>query len=245
MDLLRKICVRKAADLQFRMREFPLELLQEQVRGVSPPLGFLDALRAARLPALIPEIKKAIPVRGVIRVDYDPVQMAKTCRDNGAACLSVLTEKPHFQGLDEDLICVREAIELPLLRRDFIIDPYQVYESRLLGADCVSLIMGVLDDGQARGIYETALALGMDVIPEAFNLKDLERALFLDPETILVNNHNPDTFQADPGVSYDMIRFLPDHIFKLSDGGIHADNLDGLHAAGYDGFFIDEILTAR
>jgi indole-3-glycerol phosphate synthase len=181
-DILAKICTDTRAELARRMAVTSLDEIKHLAREGEKPRGFgralMDASAAGRA-GLITEIKKASPSGGVIREDFDPAQLARAYAEGGAACLSVLTDKVYFQGSPEHLKAARSAVKLPVLRKDFILDPWQVYESRAMGADCILLIMAALEDTQARELEDLARALDMDVLVEVHNEAELERALGL------------------------------------------------------------------
>src|SRR6185312_8860268 len=182
-DVLTEICGRKREHVDARKQAMPETTLRQRLSNAPSPRGFAEAL-ARRVAAggygLIAEIKKASPSKGLIRTDFDPPALAAAYQAGGATCLSVLTDEPYFQGKDDYLVATREAVSLPVLRKDFIVDPYQVLESRVLGADCILLIMACLDDDEAHRLAEDAHALGMDVLVEVHDRAELDRALKLD-----------------------------------------------------------------
>lgn len=242
-DTLTEICKKKHAHVTQQKSMLSLRDIQCRINDMPLPSGFLCRLLLADGPALIAEVKKASPSKGVIRENFDPVEIAKTYQDAGATCLSVLTDIPYFQGSDEYLRDVKRAVEIPVLRKDFMLEPYQIYESRLLGADCVLLIMAALEDSQARELYETALSLQLDVLVEVHNMEELERALLLNPMMIGVNNRNLKTLQVDVNTSFDLLTHIPKGIYKVSESGIGAyETLAALHRAGYGAFLVGESL---
>ena len=179
-DILQKIMAHKRAEVAAGKAADPLPRLQEQIARAGPTRGFAAAIRAhlrAQRPAVIAEIKQASPSKGVIRANFDPTQLAVSYADGGASCLSVLTDAAFFQGHAQDLTAARQSCALPVLRKDFIIDPYQVYESRAIGADAVLLIVAALDDATLHTLYHLAVQLGLDALIEVHDRQELERAL--------------------------------------------------------------------
>ncbi|MCC6597395.1 MAG: indole-3-glycerol phosphate synthase TrpC [Alphaproteobacteria bacterium] len=246
--VLEAICERKRIHVEERRNLFPLEDIKALAALQPAPRGFIKALRekTADGPALITELKKASPSKGLIREDFNPAEIATIYEQSGAACLSVLTDEPYFQGRDEYLKIVRTVSALPVLRKDFMIDPYQIFESRALGADCVLLIMAALRDDLARQLYDFAKDLGMDVLIEVHNEAELDRALALSPEMIGVNNRNLKTLDVDIATSSILAAKIPAEILKIAESGIsgHAE-IAKLRAEGYAGFLIGESLMRQ
>lgn len=198
-DILREIMARKAVEVAARRQRVPLQALTVALTAASPTRGFADALLAkvaAGQPAVIAEIKKASPSKGVLREDFHPAEIAAGYERGGAACLSVLTDLDFFQGCDDYLKEARAACGLPVIRKDFILDPYQVLEARVLGADCILLIAACLSDARMRDLNTQALELGMDVLIEVHDRAELERALPLPGRLIGINNRDLRTFQV-------------------------------------------------
>jgi indole-3-glycerol phosphate synthase (EC 4.1.1.48) len=223
-DILKKILARKAEEIANRKQRMPVESLQEIAAGVESPRGFAAALLSkaqSKKPAIIAEIKKASPSKGVIRENFKPVEIAQDYAMNGASCLSVLTDKDFFQGAEAYLQMARESCPLPVLRKDFMIDPYQIYESRALGADCILLIVAALENEQMHELANIATAQGMDVLVETHNENELERALTLDTRLIGVNNRNLRTFETSLQTTLTLKNSIPEDCLIITESGIH------------------------
>jgi indole-3-glycerol phosphate synthase len=241
MSVLQEICDRKRAHVKEQKKRIPLEQLKEHITDT--PRGFIKALKNHQGTAIIAEVKKASPSKGVIREDFDAVEIAKIYEDGGAACLSVLTDEPYFQGRDEYLQDIRKAVKLPLLRKDFMIDPYQIHESRALGADCILLIMAALHDKEARELYDISTQLGMDVLVEVHNAEELERAMKLNPQMIGVNNRSLKTLHVDIQTSFTLADTIPLPALKVAESGISdAHTIETLQKAGFGAFLVGESL---
>jgi indole-3-glycerol phosphate synthase len=200
-------------------------MLQEIATTVQGPRGFYQALRSKadqQKPAIIAEIKKASPSQGVIREDFRPVEIAVDYAMNGASCLSVLTDKEFFQGSEVNLQMVRQNCPLPAIRKDFMIDPYQIHESRALGADCVLLIAAALDDSMLKELHDTATGLGMDVLVEVHDAEELDRALKLDTHMIGINNRNLRTFEVSLQTTLELKNTIPADKLIVTESGIHS-----------------------
>lgn len=224
-----EICETKRSEVARRKAATPLSDLQARAAGQTPPRGFRRALdRAARDGfGLIAEIKKASPSKGLIRADFDPPAHAAAYQRGGAACLSVLTDAPYFQGHEDYLVAARAACPLPVLRKDFMVDPWQVLEARAIGADAILIIVAVLDDAQMAEIEAAALELGMDVLIEVHDRAEMERAHRLRSRLIGVNNRDLRDFTVDFARTYELISHAPEGCTFVAESGLssHADLL--------------------
>ena len=222
-DVLKRILARKAEEITERSARISMRELSAKIADQSTPRGFLEALKnknAQGLPAVIAEIKKASPSKGVLRENFDPEAIAKSYANAGAACLSVLTDEDFFQGHDEYLKTARKTCQLPVLRKDFTIDPYQIYEARVLGADCILLIVAALGDASLKELYELALHLDMDVLVEVHDQEELERALAIQPALLGINNRNLRTFETKLQTTIDLLKLVPKDTFPVTESGI-------------------------
>ena len=224
-DILNRILATKQRELTERREQKSIDELQQQAHHVSPPRGFVAALRRSvdqGGAAVIAEIKIASPSKGIIREDCDPVAIAKSYQTGGASCLSVLTDREYFQGHEEYLTSARAACNLPVIRKDFIVDPYQVVEARAIGADCILLIVAALDDETLANLYAEARTQGMDVLVEVHDRAELERALELDLDLIGINNRNLRTFDISLETTIDLLPLVPDGCLVVTESGIHS-----------------------
>jgi indole-3-glycerol phosphate synthase len=243
-DILKKIMHRKAGEVAERRRQVPLGQLEPRLARASAPRGFAAAL-SARIDsggaAVIAEIKKASPSKGLLRADFRPAEIAVSYERGGAACLSVLTDSHFFQGSDADLEAARAACTLPVIRKDFMIDPYQVYEARALGADCILLIAACLSDGQLRALAELAHGLGMDVLLEVHDREELERALDAPAGLLGINNRDLRTFEVSLETTLRMLDAVPPDRLLVTESGIHTrQDVATMRARGVDAFLVGE-----
>ncbi len=223
-DILKKIINRKEQEIDTRVRQTGIEEIIKRAKQANPVRGFVDSIKqriAAGDPAIIAEIKKASPSKGLIREDFNPADIAKRYQEGGASCVSVLTDIDFFKGSDDYLKQARAACELPVIRKDFIIDPYQVYESRAMGADCILLIVAVLDNRKLNQLYTLAKALNMDVLIEIHDQDELQRALPLGAELLGINNRNLRNFETSLQTSLDLLEQIPDDRIVVTESGIH------------------------
>ena len=245
-DALARICADKRRLVGERKAVRPLGVLEADARSAAVPRGFAAALTRATERdglALIAEIKRASPSRGLIRADFDPATLARAYQAGGATCLSVLTDTPHFQGDDAHLVAARAACDLPCLRKDFMIDPYQVAEARAIGADCILIIIAALDDGVAAEIEAAALGWGMDVLVEVHDEAELERAARLRSRLIGINNRNLKTLDVDLAATERLAPLAPADAVLVCESGLytHAD-LIRMTAVGAYRFLVGESL---
>ena len=223
-DILKTILAKKLEEVASRKQRMSIDDLEDIAQGVERPRGFYQALQhkvSIKKPAIIAEIKKASPSQGVIRENFEPISIGIDYAMSGAACLSVLTDKEFFQGAEAYLSMVREHCPLPVIRKDFMIDPYQIYESRALGADCILLIVAALQDSQMQELADTATKLGMDVLVESHDVEELVRALKLDTKLIGINNRNLRTFETSLRTTIDLKAMIPSDRIIVTESGIH------------------------
>ncbi len=248
-DILARICVDKADHIAARKAREPLAALERAAAEASPPRPFAGALEAAVAEGrygLIAEIKKASPSQGLIRSDFDPRRLALAYKAGGAACLSVLTDEPYFRGRDEYLTEARMASELPVLRKDFLIDPYQVFEARAIEADCILIILAAVDDGLAGELEDTAVALGMDVLIEVHDEREMNRALKLKSRLIGINNRNLKTLEIDLATTERLSAMVPEDRLMVCESGLSSPaDLARMADAGAYCFLIGTALMAR
>jgi indole-3-glycerol phosphate synthase len=245
-DVLAEICAAKRAHVAQAKAALPEAVLRIRLDGAPPLRPFAAALEnrlAQGRYGLIAEIKKASPSRGLIRADFDPPSLAQAYEAGGATCLSVLTDAPYFQGNDRDLSAARAACGLPVLRKDFILDPYQILESRVLGADCILLIMAALEDGTARELAMMAAELGLDVLVEVHDRAELDRALRLDTRLIGINNRDLKTLKVDLRTAENLAPLVPPGRVIVGESGLNEPaDLDRLAAVGARCFLVGESL---
>jgi indole-3-glycerol phosphate synthase len=242
-DILQEIVAHKRTEVARTRAAVPASTLQQRTRTAPPVRDFTAALKASHPLGLIAEVKRASPSAGLIRADFDPVAIARTYAEHGAACVSVLTDEKYFQGSLKYLSQIRSAIDLPVLRKDFIIDRYQVLEARAAGADAILLIAECLGDAELADLYGYAGELGMQCLVELYEPANLERVLRLDPLLVGVNNRNLKTMTTDLDHCIDLRRQIPAEILMVGESGIHSrDDVERLQTAGLHAILVGETL---
>ncbi|MCP4727012.1 MAG: indole-3-glycerol phosphate synthase TrpC [bacterium] len=239
MNYLKEIIRHKRIEIEETKRKFPIEMILDKESGAER-CSLRDSILNNN-PALICEIKRKSPSKGDLRVISDPVELARTYEDHGATAISVLTDMKHFSGSIEDLVKVKVNVSIPVLRKDFIIDPYQIYESRSAGADAILLIAGALKKDELCDLHNLAYSLDLEVLLEVENIEDIEKARDLKPEIIGINNRNLRTFEQSIDTSFELVSSLPSASAKISESGISSVvDINLLSGAGFDGFLIGE-----
>jgi len=245
-DILRRIVARKREEVRERKAQLPRIALEAQVASAEPVRGFaarIDERVARGGAAVIAEIKRASPSKGLLRADLEPDRVARDYAAGGATCLSVLTDRDFFQGDDDDLIVARAACNLPVIRKDFVVDPYQVVEARALGADCILLIVACLDDDALAELSTLAAELDLDVLTEVHDARELERALALPGRLIGINNRDLRTFDVDLRTTLDLVSRIPGDRLLVTESGIHSvDDVALMRAHGIHAFLVGESL---
>ena len=242
--ILDEILQHKRTEVVERQAQVPLAQLRARAAIADAPRGFVDALFAKvalNRPAVIAEIKKASPSKGLIREDFDPPMIATQYAQAGAACLSVLTDQKYFQGHDDYLVSARDACPLPVLRKDFVVDQYQLYEARAMGADCILLIVSALDIMQLTVLYGAAKNIGLDVLIEVHDSNELAAALALHPNLIGINNRNLKTFETSLDTTLGLLTQIPDDVLVVTESGIHTrEDVERMQAGGVNAFLVGE-----
>lgn len=242
--VLKKIVARKREEVDARQATAPFDQVRARAADQPSARGFVAALESnlqRGVAAVIAEVKKASPSKGVIREHFDPVQIARSYESGGATCLSVLTDIDFFQGADDYLIAARNAVSLPVLRKDFTVDPYQVVEARALGADCILLIAACLSDQQMADLNGLAHEVGLDVLVEVHDAEELERSLKLENRLIGINNRDLHTFDTSLSTTFDLLGAIPDDKVVVTESGIHtSEDVAAMRDRGVNAFLVGE-----
>jgi indole-3-glycerol phosphate synthase len=247
MNILNEICDKKKTHIALKKQEKPLAELKAYLAEVQNAPKFIENIAGHKDISLIAEIKKASPSAGIIREDFDHENIALTYQKYGASCLSILTDIPYFKGEDAYIKDVKAICPLPVLRKDFMIDPYQIYESKYLGADCILLIAAVLIDQELQEYHQLATELDLDVLVEIHDAEELKRALNIKGLKLLgINNRNLKTLEIDINTAIELSKNIPDHIFKVSESGIKTNlEVEMMKNAGFDAILVGESLMKQ
>ncbi|MEW6227684.1 MAG: indole-3-glycerol phosphate synthase TrpC [Bacillota bacterium] len=241
--LLDEVVRHKAAEVERSKRALPFAALKEKLRDIGSPRGFAGRLSSSEGVAVIAEIKRASPSRGLIREDFDPRELSRAYEEGGASAISVLTDERYFQGRREHISLAKEAASLPVLRKDFIIDDYQVYESKAIGADAVLLIVSILDDATLRRLLELATSLDMDGLVEVHTLEELGRAVEAGARIVGINNRDLRTFRVSLSTTIELASYVPEEVLLVSESGISCrEDILMLEAAGVKAVLVGEAL---
>jgi len=244
-DILKKIIQRKHEEISSQLKQVSLQQMNINAEAADPTRGFVSAIETkinAGKSAVIAEIKKASPSKGLLRENFIPAEIAQSYESHGAACLSVLTDRDFFQGAPEYLKQARAASKLPVIRKDFIIDPYQVYEARAMDADCILLIVACLNDTQLHELSQLAMLLDMDVLVEVHDMEELDRALLLNLPLIGINNRNLRTFETRLETTLELLGRIPNGHTVITESGIHtSDDVALMQEHDVNGFLIGEV----
>jgi indole-3-glycerol phosphate synthase len=247
-SILNKIKKYKLKEIENNKKALPFSELEQRALCSSKPIGFEKALKSSlsKTYAIIAEIKRASPSKGLIRNDFNVSKIAKAYTHGGAACLSVLTDAPSFGGNPKFIAEARSASHLPILRKDFMYDPYQVFESRLLGADCILIIMASVGDNQANELEQTAFQLGLDVLIEVHNIEELNRALKLKSSLLGINNRNLNSFEVRLETTEELTLSIPSEKIIITESGLKSSaDLERMYKCGARGFLIGETLMRQ
>lgn len=243
-DILKRIIERKHEEIRERSASISIEALLDQSTSADSPRGFTASINrklAAGDAAVIAEVKKASPSKGVLRESFDPAEIARSYEAGGAACLSVLTDKDFFQGSEAALQAAREACNLPVIRKDFIVDAYQVAEARAIGADCILLIAAALDDKQMNALYQQAVELGMDVLVEVHDEAELQRSLAMNPMLLGINNRDLRTFDVTLDTTLGLLDQIPSSTRVVTESGIlNTQDVQRMRDADVHAFLVGE-----